>query len=77
MKASGGMPGMEDIQRMMQDPNVMAKAKQMAAMMGQDPNMLAKAQQMAAGMGGMGGMGGAEAEIARLRAENAALKGMA
>lgn len=45
--------------------------------------MVRKAQQVAASMGmmggaggaGAGGMGGAEAELARLRAENAALKG--
>lgn len=60
MKASGSMP---DIAKMMNDPNVMAKAQAMA-------------QQMYGGGGGAGGGdGGAAAELARLRAENAALKG--
>mmetsp|Transcript_24348 Transcript_24348/g.55416 ORF Transcript_24348/g.55416 Transcript_24348/m.55416 type:complete len:176 (-) Transcript_24348:309-836(-) len=64
MKASGSMP---DVAKLMQDPQVMAKAQAMAQAMGVG----------GAGGGGMGGMGGdsTEAEIARLRAENAALKG--
>ena len=74
------MANMPDMSKMMNDPAMMAKVQQ--AM--QDPATLAKAQQMAAamgmggGMGGsMGGMGGGAdpaAELARLRAENAALK---
>ncbi len=58
MQASGGMPDMAQMQRMMHDPAIMQKAKEMAEAMG----------------GGMGGMGGAEAELSRLRAENARLK---
>jgi hypothetical protein len=59
MKASGGIPGMGDIQKMMQDPAVMEKARNMAQAM----------------YGGGGGAGGdATAELQRLRAENAALR---
>jgi len=80
------MQNMPDMSKMMQDPAMQAKLQQ--AM--QDPATMAKAQAMAqamygsqggaaaggiGGMGGMGGMGGdAAAELARLRAENAALK---
>ena len=46
------------------DPEVVAKARQMAQQMGLTG---------AGGMGGMGG-GGAEAELARLKAENAMLR---
>ena len=67
MQASGGMPDMSQMQKMMQDPEVMRKAQAMAQAMGMGG---------AGGGGGMGGMGagGAEAELARLRAENARLK---
>jgi len=72
---------MPDMTQMMNDPNMMAKMQSMM----QDPEIMRKAQAMAsamygggggAGMGGMGGAGGgAAAELARLQAENAALKG--
>jgi len=63
MQASGGMPDMGKMQQMMQDPNVMAKAKAMAEAMGMG----------GAGGGGVGA-GAQQAELARLRAENARLK---
>jgi len=61
--AAGGAGGMPDISKLMQDPAVMQKARAMA-------------QAMGVGVPGEGGGGGGsmEAEIARLRAENAALK---
>ena len=58
MKASGGIPGMGDIQKMMQDPAVMEKARNMAQAM----------------YGGGAAGGSAADELARLRAENAALR---
>ena len=67
MKQSGGMEGMGDIGKMLQDPEIVAKARQMAQSMGLGGG---------AGMPGMGG-GGAEAELARLRAENNMLKAKA
>jgi len=70
MKAAGGLP---DMAAMMQDPAMIEKAKAMMS----DPAMMAKAQQMAQAMMGGGAAGGAgdvQAEIARLRQENAALK---
>ena len=67
MKQSGGLEGMGDIGKMLQDPEIVAKARQMAQSMGLSGG---------AGMPGMGG-GGAEAELARLRAENNMLKAKA
>ena len=75
------MANMPDMGKMMNDPAVKAKMQQMM----QDPEMIQKAQAMAqamgmgagmggGGMGGGAGGGGMDAEIARLRAENAALK---
>ena len=58
---------MGDIGKMLQDPEIVAKARQMAQSMGLSGG---------AGMPGMGG-GGAEAELARLRAENNMLKAKA
>lgn len=76
---------MQQLKQMMSDPTFMAQAKRVAEQMkasGDLPDfskMGAMAQQMAQQMGGAGGMGGmggdAAAEIARLRAENAALRG--
>jgi len=66
MKASGAMPDAAQMQKMMNDPAVMQKAQQMAQAMGMGG--------AAGGMGGMGGGGGAAAELARLQAENAALR---
>ena len=64
MGGAGGAGGMPDLAKMMQDPNIMAKAKQMAS-----------AMYGAGGAGGAGAAGGGvEAEMARLRAENARLK---
>ena len=59
---------MGDIGKMLQDPEIVAKARQMAQSMGLSGG---------AGMPGMGGGGGAEAELARLRAENNMLKAKA
>lgn len=85
-QARQAMAGMPDLGKMMNDPEMMAKVQGMM----QDPAMMAKAQAMAkamygggmagGGMGGMGSMAGsgmdsAAAELARLRRENAALKG--
>ena len=64
MKASGDMP---DIGAMMKDPAVMQRAQQMAQMMQGGGGG-------SGGGGGGGGGGGAAAELARLRAENAALR---
>jgi hypothetical protein len=84
-QAKAMMANMPDMSKMMQDPAVQAKMQQMM----QDPAMMAKAKQMASamygggaggamgGMGGAGAGGGAAAELARLRAENAALRGAA
>ena len=58
---------MGDIGKMLQDPEIVAKAREMAKNMGLSGG---------AGMSGMGG-GGAEAELARLRAENANLRAKA
>merc|ERR1719483_2027103 len=73
MKQGGGLQaglaGMGDIGKMLQDPEIVAKARQMAQSMGLSGG---------AGMPGMGGGGGgAEAELARLRAENNMLKAKA
>ena len=71
------MAQMPDMSKMMQDPEMMAKVQNMM----RDPEIMAKAQNMAKAMYGSGagaaGGGGAAAELARLRAENAALKGQA
>jgi hypothetical protein len=73
------MENMPDMTKMMQNPEMMAKVQQMM----QDPAMMQKAQAMAQAMYGGAGAGagaaggGAAAELARLRAENAALKHMA
>jgi len=76
MKASGGLPDMSNV---MNDPNMMAKVQKMM----ENPEMMAKAKAMAQAMYGGGGMAGSAAagggdgmaaEIARLRAENAALR---
>jgi len=79
---------MAALKKMMADPNFQAQAKRMqeqmkasgdmpdiGAMM-KDPAVMQRAQQMAQMMqgGGGGGGGGAAAELARLRAENAALR---
>merc|ERR1719393_51200 len=67
------MANMPDMAKMMQDPAIQAKMQ--AAM--QDPAMMAKAQAMAQAMAGAGGAGGGNAqaaELARLRAENAAMR---
>jgi len=84
-QAKSMMAGMPDMAKMMQDPAMQAKMQQMMA----DPAVMQKAQAMAqamgmtggagmggAGMGGagMGAAGGMQAEMARLQAENAALK---
>ena len=55
MKQNGGLEGMGDIGKMLQDPEIVAKARQMA-------------QSMGLSGGGMGGGGGVEAELARKRA---------
>ena len=62
MNSMMGDKGMPDIAKLMQDPAIMEKAKNVAAAMG---------------MGGAGGAGAGMdpmSELARLRAENAALK---
>ena len=64
MKQNGGLEGLGDIGKMLQDPEIVAKARQMA-------------QSMGLSGGGMGGGGGVEAELARLRAENNMLKAKA
>ena len=64
MAASGAMPSQEQMQQMMNDPEMIKKAQAMAQAMG-----------MGAGSMGAGiSAGGAQAEINRLRMENAALK---
>ena len=60
MQANGQMP---DMAKLMSDPNIMAKAQQMAQAM------------YGGGAGAGAGAAGMADEIARLRAENAALKG--
>ena len=65
MQASGRLPDMAHVQEMMKDPAVMQKAKAMAEAMNFGWDGVSHG-------GGMGG--GAEAELARLRAENARLK---
>ena len=70
------MAQMPDMSKMMQDPEMMAKVQNMM----RDPEVMAKAQNMAKAMygsGAGGAGGGAAAELARLRQENAALKGQA
>ena len=63
MKASGQMPDFAKAQQLMNDPTVRAKAAEMARQMG------------LGGGGGGGGGGDMAAELARLRRENAALRG--
>lgn len=65
MQASGRLPDMAHVQEMMKDPAVMQKAKAMAEAMNFGWDGVSHG-------GGMGG--GVEAELARLRAENARLK---
>ena len=57
---------MGDIGKMLQDPEIVAKAREMANSMG-----------IGAGMPGMGGGGAEAAELARLRAENNMLRAKA
>jgi len=74
MQANGGMQGMGDIGKLLQNPDIVAKARGMAQQMG-----LSGAAGMGGAPGGImgGGAGGVEAELARLRTENNMLKAKA